>query len=307
MIQEISQEIKKILSDYTTEDALILNNKTYPIQENNFLLIPAINQKITFIDGGNAEILASGNFCLSFIRIAAVTFPEKNIDKHEFYLFTKAEWKNNDLYYSSKIFSLAEKLIDETDLYISSNDNSIKTGNERAPVIKIASMARRFAELKLASKYQNHLLLDGSLEPTYKNEEKYLSLLAKTAGALAKSSSLFTTSGNSPVVLLNKIGPENCWRYHVNEKTNFVKLHPQAKHVFRFEGNEEILPSLIDNSNDALFLGYPYGLILVDRIARVSNQEKKSLMMKFLLNKENKEISEYLRTADAHSILDNLG
>lgn len=306
MIQEISQEIKKNISNYSKEDTLILNNTTYPIQEHNFLQIPSINQQITFIDGGNAEILSSGNFCLSFIRIAAVTFPGKKIDKHEFYLFTKAEWKNNDLYYSSKIFTLTEKLVDETDLYISSNDNSIKTGSERAPITKIASMARRFAELKLASRYDS-VLLDGILEPTYKNEEKYLFLLTKTTGALAKSSSLFTTSGNSPVVLLNKIGPGDCWRYRVNEKTYFVKLHPQAKHVFRFEGNNEILPLLIDNSNDALFLGYPYGLILVDKIARVSNEEKKSLMMKFLLNKENKEISEYLRTADAHSILDRIG
>ncbi|MDP3990604.1 MAG: hypothetical protein Q8Q01_05365 [archaeon] len=306
MIQEISSEIKKVLSNFTKEDALILNNSTYPIKENNFLQILPSNQKITFIDGGNAEILSSGNFCLSFIRIAAVTFPEKSIEKHEFYLFTKAEWKNDDLYYSSKIFPLTEKLVDEEDLYISSNDNSIKTGNERASITKIASMARRFAEIKLASKYST-VLLDGILESTYKNEEKYLAQLTNLAGALAKSSSLFTTSGNSPVVLLNKLGPENCWKYKINDKTSFVKLHSQAKHVFRFEGNEEILPSLINNSNDALFLGYPYGLILVDRIARVSNQEKKSLMMKFLLNKENKEISEYLRTADAHSILDNLG
>ena len=104
-----------------------------------------------------------------------------------------------------------------------------------------------------------------------------------------------------------KVDQKNKRKKKIKEKTSFVKLHPQAKHVFRFEGDEEILPLLIYNSNDALFLGYPYGLILIDKIARVSNQEKNSLRMKFLLNKENKEISEYLRTADAHSILDNLG
>lgn len=77
--------------------------------------------------------------------------------------------------------------------------------------------------------------------------------------------------------------------------------------MFRFTGNKNFLPPLVENSGDALFLGYPYGLIAVDKFARISNEEKKNLRMNILLKAENKEIAEYLSTTDAHGILDNMG
>ncbi|MBI2146708.1 hypothetical protein HYU22_05200 [Candidatus Woesearchaeota archaeon] len=86
-----------------------------------------------------------------------------------------------------------------------------------------------------------------------------------------------------------------------------MKLHPQATHVFRFQGNGGILPSLVANSSDPLFLGYPYGLIMADKLARVSNAERNSLRMSLLLRKENREIAEYLSTMNAHEILDGGG
>jgi hypothetical protein len=107
--------------------------------------------------------------------------------------------------------------------------------------------------------------------------------------------------------LLSKIGPRGCWSYFVENKTYFVKLHPLSKHVFRFEGDKEVLPELLNHSNDALFLGYPYSLIVADQLARVSNTEKQALRMNFLLRAENQEILEYLNTTNAHDILDSLG
>jgi hypothetical protein len=308
MIIEISKEIKEMLSKFSEEDNIIFNNKIIKINKDNFQEITeTIEPKtLTFIDGGQAEIISTGNFCLSFIRIAAVFFQDnKKIKqiKKEFFLFTKAKYLNEDLYYESKIYG--DQLVNEKDLLISSNDNSIKTGSERAPISKITNMARRFAELSLAKSLEaDFIVLDGTLEPTFKNEEKYLS---EKLSALAKSSSLFTTSGNSPVILLNKIGLEQCWSYFLENKTYFVKLNQKAKHVFRFEGNKEVLAYLISNSNDALFLGYPYGLIFVDKIARISNAEKNSLKMNFLLRRDNQELIEYLSTSNAHDILDNLG
>lgn len=168
-------------------------------------------------------------------------------------------------------------------------------------------MARRFAELAVAAMVAvDVIVLDGTLEPSFRNEEKYLPKLPVNVCALAKSSSLFTASGNSPVVLLNKLSPSGRWSYFVEEQSYFVKLHEKARHVFRFTGNKDFLPYLVENSTDALFLGYPYGLIAVDRFARVSNEEKRSLKMNLLLKADNKEIAEYLSATDAHDILDNL-
>ena len=317
VIKEISFQIRSTISNFSKEDTIIFNDKLYQVDSKHFKpIVPnALGAcKIAYIDGGSAEILKAGNFCLSFIRVAGVIF-ENNAKKHityDFFLFTKAVW-DNELYYESEIFSdnkntKITQLINACDLRISSKDATIRTGRERAPITKIIGMARRFAELALAASINaNFILLDGSLEATYPNEELYLSKLGPNVCALAKSSSLFTTSGNSPVVLLNKIGPHGAWYYELNEICKFVKLHESAKHVFRFDGNSNFLSELINNCYDSLFLGYPYGLLLVDKIARVSNQEKTSLTVRFLLNQDNSEIAKYLKSVNAHNILDNLG
>ncbi len=313
MLRKISQEIKSTLTNFSTEDKIIFNNQQIEINKDNFqpLLNDNTEKTIAFIDGGQAEIISTGNFCLSFIRVFSQVFKDNkkvSSDKNEFYLFTRAKWINDDLYYESKIFPLQDKIVNETDLLISSNDSSIKSGTERAPINKITNMARRFAELSLASTSPaDFVVLDGILDPSFKNESVYLAKLGDNVSALAKSSSLFTISGNSPVVFLNKIGPLGCWNYFLEGKTNFVKLNEKAKHVFRFDGNKTVLPYLLNNCQDALFLGYPYGLVFVDKVARVSNVEKKSLTMNFLLREENMGIVDYLTTSNAHEILDNLG
>lgn len=313
MLDKISAEIKKIIQQFPAEDALLFQNKVFPIEKQQFFpILPSGDEKtIAFVDGGQAEIISAGNFCLNFIRVAAQLFKGKiktELLKNEFYLFTHAVWRNNDLCYESKIFPFQEKNIDETDLFISSSNAAIRTGVERASISRVASVARRFAELALAARVQaDFIVLDGTLEKTYPGEEKYLQKLSSSTSALAKSSSLFTMSGNSPVVFLRKKEIPGCWSYLITETTSFVKLHQQAKHIFRFEGNKEVLPFLTENSKDSLFLGYPYGLVYVDKMARVSNEEKKALTARFIYDKNNAGVLEYLNTMNAHDILDRMG
>ncbi len=314
-IKEISKWIKESISAFPEEDKILFNNQLIETNKNKFQPIEERREvkRIAFVDGGQAEIISAGNFCLSFIRIFGQVFlGEERLEsyKKEFYLLTTAKYLENDLCYESKIFG--DRLIEEKDLLISSNDSSIRMGLERAPISKISNMARRFAELSLAAEIKadsktDFIILDGTLEATFKGEEKYIGKLTENTGALAKSCSLFTVSGNSPMILLNKIGLEGCWSYFLEGKTHLVKLNEKAKHIFRFEANPEILSYLIQNSKDALFLGYPYGLIFADKMARVSNEEKKSLQINFLFRKDNPEIVEYLSTSDAHEILDGMG
>ena len=301
MLELIGKELRALLQT-TDDDQIIFQHQLYPLQPAHFQILNSVPAEMAFVDGGNAIICSSGNFCLSFIRVAAVSSIGKS-DVHEFYVLTYSRYEQELIFYS-KIFG--STLIDIHDLEISSAD--LKMRDNEGQITTVASMARRFAELSLATQVQaNFVLLDGTLEKTYKNEEKYLRLLHNAHGALAKTSSLCTTAGQNPLVLLQKFGPPGCWQYRLAEKISFVKLHPHAKHVFRFEGNMAMLPHLVENSKDAVFLGYPYGLILADKLARVSNDEKKSLMMNFLLRKENREIVDYLHATDAHEILDRLG
>jgi len=309
MLSEISLHLRNKLKVFSLIDNLLLNNKVIPINQENFqeLLPSDQNKTIAYIDGGQAELISGGNLCLSFIRISAqILQGTKRISsqKQQFYLLTTAVYKQGDIWYESKIFG--DSLVNEEDLLICSNDSSLKSGQERGPIGKVANMARRFAELRLASQVKaDYVLLDGTLEPTFKNEEKYFS---SNVSALAKTCSLFTTCGNNPVLLLQRLSPyQQSWVYFVTDKTYFVKLHPKAKHLFRFEGSPEILLHLMRSSSDPLFLGYPYGLILADKMARISNNEQNSLKMNILLRDENKEIVSYLNSMNAHEILDNLG
>ncbi len=319
MLSEISRHLQEKLKVFFLTDNLILNNKVIPITPENFQEIHRSPEKetepktIAFIDGGQAEILSGGNINLSFIRVfAQVMNNNAKISSvtEEFYILTNAVYRQGEIWYEGKLFSTRnDVLVEESDLIISSTDASIRSGNERAPISKVTMMARRFAELKLAQKISaDYILLDGTLETIFKNEEKYIAALGSNVAALAKTCSLFTTCGNSPVVLLQKLSPyAGCWQYAAGGNNYFVKLHPQAKHIFRFQGNAGILPGLVANSSDALFLGYPYGLIVADKLARVSNSEKNSLKMSFLLRNENREVASYLAAMDAHEILDRLG
>lgn len=311
MLSQISQQIKKLLMAFPKEEKVLFNSRLIEINKKNFEKIEEKKgENLAFVDGGQAEIISCGNFCLSFIRVLGVVFEgnkRKEFLKNEFYLLTRARYIEGALLYESQIFPLADKLIEEKNLLIDSNDATIRQGAERAAISKVADMARRFAELSLASQIKaDFVVLDGTLEKTFKNEENFLAKLPEKAGALAKSSHLFTASGNSPVVLLNKIGPAGSWSYFLEGKTYFAKLQEKAKHVFRFEGNKEVLPYLAENSQDAVFLGYPYGLVLADRMARVSKAESSSLKARLLADKENKLVLDYLMTTDAHSLLDRI-
>ena len=315
MIPAISQYLKEKFKVFFLIDNIILNNKVIPIRVENFKEISLSKEEktIAFIDGGQAEILSGGNLCVSFIRVfAQVMEGTQKVKSYtsEFYVVTTAIFRQGDIWYEGKIFPLeGQALIDEKHLVLSSNDPSIRSGTERAPISKISSMARRFAELALAKTTEaDYVLLDGTLEPTFKYEEMYLAELGSNVSALAKTNSLFTTCGNNPAVLLQKLSPHpHCWCYGIESRNYFIKLHPTAKHVFRFEGNTDILPYLIPQSTDPLFLGYPYGLTHADKMARVSNAERDSLKMSFLLREENKELASYLNVMNAHDILDSLG
>ncbi len=318
MLSEISLHLNHLLHQFTPEDDLLLQGGRFPFEPQRFqLIIPSSEEKtIAFIDGGQAEILSAANFTVSFIRVYAQIFSglqKKSFThlgnwSHEFFVITSAHWENNSHLYKSKILSKEPCLIEESQLLINSQDPLLKIGKNYASPAIVSSLARRFAELALANKITNSFaVLDGTLEAVYPGEEQLLSRLGNNVSALAKSSSLLTMKGNNPAILLYKYGPLEPWYYPINEKTCFVKLHPQAKHVFRFEGTTDVLPHLLPHAADALFLGYPYGLICADKLARVSSQEQKSLFLRLLLRAENKEIKEYLTTLNAHSILDALG
>jgi hypothetical protein len=93
-----------------------------------------------------------------------------------------------------------------------------------------------------------------------------------------------------------------------------------SKHVFRFEllkeqaeeiGDfTEVIQGIAQNSNDLTFPGYPYGLIEVDRITRVRDEELEPIRIQLLSAVSGlgvwDEIEAFIRAMDAHKVLDEI-
>ncbi len=269
-----------------------------------------------------------------------------NSKKQEFYAFTHTKNIDNELFYNAEFTNNDNKnnnieinnlLPNNEDLLLSSFDETIKQGITRASISNVSNVIRRFSELKTAINLTDNLdendiiVLDGSLQCTFTNEKKYFEELYKKAeekniiiSGLSKTTTLMTDRGNSIANALNKFNIDGKWFYNPvveikasNHKAEmaFVKLHESSKYIFRFEIHKEqkqhlnnVISLISNNCKDAVFIGYPYGLIEADRNARVSQQEKEMLLTLFStkLGKDWEKIKESLSNVDAHEVLDNI-
>ncbi len=294
------------------------------------------NEKIAFVDAGNAEIIGSANFSLNLIRVGYMVYQNNKkiaAKKFEVFAFVKAINEDNEIYFKTTFFNLNSSLkFDE--ISFNSLDHTLMLGINRAEIRNVANALRRFAELKLAkyiadNKISDVIVLDGNLQCTTTNENNYLDDLYDSCNknnvlltALSKTTSLFTENGNLLSAVLSSISDLDSWFYYPiadikndNHKAEmfFAKFHEKSKHIFRFEifneqkdKSKEIINELASNCYDPIFIGYPYGLVEADRIARVSNQEKESLKTMILVKLTNKNIEKYLNAVNAHEILDKI-
>ena len=294
------------------------------------------NKKIAFVDGGSAEIIGSANFSLNLIRMAYAIYKNNkktSFKKFEVLAFIQAVNHNNEIFYQTTFFKTRNS-IELDEMSFSSFDHTLMLGINRAEISSVANAVRRFAELKLAkiisdNKSADVIVIDGNLQSTLTNENKYLNELYESCEknniiltALSKTTSLFTYNGNLLSVVLGSISSLPSWFYHPIveiSSTNhtaelfFVKFHDKSRHIFRFEifnvqkaKAEETINAIASNCIDPIFIGYPYGLVEADKIARIGSQEKESLKTIFLVKLRNRNIEKYLSSVNAHEILDKI-
>ncbi len=338
IIDKIIEELKNATKE--KQGSILLENKTIPLSKDNFHILnkTASSRKIAYIDGGNAEILGGADFSLHFIRAYAAIFKgNKTIDriKSEFYVLTNAVADKSRIIYKAKIFSLSSSSADE--ISFDSEDETLRDGLNRADVGKIGSIIRRFAELLLAKKAISMLekgdiiVLDGSLKCNVPGESEHMQNLYSKGiekgiiiSSLNKTSRIFTDKGGCFLSQLTNLTNLPAWYYSPpieldNNKhqacISFTKLNKSSSYVFSIEVCKKqkehlknIAEELASNSNDAVFPGYPYGLILADRFARVSNEEKEHLATIFQAKagREWNFLKKHLNALNAHSILDDM-
>jgi hypothetical protein len=191
-------------------------------------------------------------------------------------------------------------------------DKNLSISNKRVPLEKIGNLVRRLAELNTIKEINaDYKVLDGSLECNHKYEKDIVSNFTNTAG-LSKTTSLITSKGLSATGFLNLFCKKDKWFYDAGKGIFFIKLHKKSKYVFRLdykgENIQELLCLLSENSKDPVFLGYPYGLVEADRLARVSKKEADliKIQIKTKFRKNFELLEPHLNSLNSHDILDNI-
>jgi hypothetical protein len=259
--------------------------------------------KTFFVDGGSSIILETGSYCVSYIKLAGVLFQDEKFVSQQIYTFFVHIDRNEDN--NVKLFS-------EDDFSFLKKEYSIK-GEE---LIEILNKFRRIAELSLANHLNNEInciVIDGSLQ-SGKEDINLISKLESSGTLLigvSKSCSLLTGTKLGIIDLLSSFKVSGKWM--VSGATNypkllFGKLNSNSKNIFRIDFvnglAQEVCSGLSKYSNDAVFPGYPYGLIRADAIARVSNEEKNILRAMF---STKVYLDELELASNAHSKLESIG
>ncbi|MBN1646110.1 hypothetical protein JW868_03685 [Candidatus Woesearchaeota archaeon] len=269
-------------------------------------------EQVLFVDGGQALLFESPQVCIAFLRRACATYPQKKSVINECYVLV--QFRQGKYYVSS----MPEH--DCLTFNISEDSPDFRKGNNNIEIGEVASIARRLFELDFVQSNDGFtdeggccVVLDGSLESRWYKEKEILDKLSVHVVGLSKTSNIRTSSGHPVGQMLNSMQKGDYLYGPVAEaetsfwKPFFAKLHPKSKHSFRLDCSpelvEQVYSSLKEHCNDPYFLGYPYPLVLVDKLARVSNNEKMMLKTKLeaLLPKS---IYDQVFSLDAHENLD---
>tara|TARA_Y100000310_G_scaffold268359_1_gene280930 strand:- start:764 stop:1735 length:972 start_codon:yes stop_codon:yes gene_type:complete len=317
ILDEVVQKLKQSLQNKGTHVQIKDPEfQPIPITKNNFTELQEKETTIAFVDGGNAELLAASNFSLQLVKVAAITYNGKQRQKSiktECTVFIKEV----DNQYVATFHG-----INHPALTFDPYDNNLTQLNTKLDPSSIINPIRKILEAELAQKTEaDIIILDGELNPKSQQELQALENLytKSTVAAIAKTNDLVTETGNAFVPVLRTQAPNEAWLYHPlgtwSRDLAILQLHKKARYAFKAERYplsvltwNEIAAALKSNASDPVFLGYPYGLIEADRIARITNQEleyqKTKIMIK--LGSDAKLLETYQTTKNTHEILDTL-
>ena len=246
---------------------------------------------------------------------------------------------------SAEIFEEGERLFENSNLDINletkQNEISLTPLDEKSGLKSAIGLIRRIAEIRTAMRALRDgfsiIFLDGCLDCNSmietENMEKLFSDSEEKKGsicALSKTSEIVDVDGAPISLTLSRNSPYKKWFCNAdsikdsikgfknsekslpNTMTFFSKLNAKSKHAFRVDvrssaiSPEKIFFLLAENSRDASFPGYPYGLIEADRIARISRNEQEYLRNLFSAKIGKIDIEYYTSSLNAHGTLDRM-
>lgn len=358
-LRNLIEELGTQLSQKEHSD-VVLNNgkgKQFLIAPSEFSEIKSVEnpRKIAFVDGGDGPLEESPNFLITINRVYFSIFQGKKRIKPkanpriQFFSYVtsnvSSEKDEKKIIYDTRLFAHKSEdrkfLPAESDLSSNIESTAVLQG------ARLNSLGRRFAEWQLAIhvveselKAGDMLVMDGSLQTSFKNEIKYANRLYELAlekrviiCGLAKTSRLITESGDPLLARVAEIAEDvsyEKWYVKIAEEVSSddrgfmlaVKFHPKSRFVFRFEILREqfekmskdeinsVLGSLAENSQDIAMIGYPYGAIDADRFAQVRldelNMYKGFILSEMLKRPEWKRLQKHSASLGAHDVLNGV-
>ncbi len=343
LIHRICEEMRSHLESKGEKPYAIegTSHKSYELAGERMkqLRLNSSGMELAFIDGGLSEIVCGPSIAMHHLRLARVSYRglEKEKTRVKDWLMLSKTVEEDGLYYVAKLFPLESKESPKT-YRIRMDDPSLKEGLNTGTITRFASMVLRFSELRFAEETaadmekRSIIVLDGSLQASYTGEEDIMDNLAKRClekevllMGMAKTSSMLTDSGQDMAFSLrsiekNRAMHDKMWYYgpvisyddpSYKADIFFVKLHKSARRLFRVEISNafemvdigKVLGDLATISADPVFLGYPYGLIKADSLARSTNNERMQLRTRL---SGRIDIESIEAAKDSHGVLDNI-
>ncbi|MFP3871920.1 MAG: DNA double-strand break repair nuclease NurA [Candidatus Natronoplasma sp.] len=313
-----------------------------PLSENNLDHYDVKEDKKTVccIDGGNNKIYETPTDSIHLIKVYFNLFRGKrrmkNFDPFTAILVSRSEGEKVEceLRPQNDVLPLEKTsyVLNEDEL---ENGSPVSSGHTIRKYIEWKAL-QYMAEELLAPK--DIVVRDGVLQTTVERERRYAEeaydRVEKNGVVLvgiAKTSSLKTTTGYPLVASIQSIAREagkgeERWYYHPVAHTSHpdhkgemyvVKYHPSSQYAFRTEFYrenheqmekkevEEVLGHLAFQAQDPIFLGYPYGLVDVDKRARVTDEEVEYLR-NMGDNKMSKTFRDKVNAVNAHDRLSEI-
>ncbi|MEM2115841.1 MAG: hypothetical protein QW524_02635 [Candidatus Woesearchaeota archaeon] len=289
------ENLKKVLESTVINDnfeVTFQGIKSEKITKDSFKKIDShiFEDEIVFIDGGSNLIFDETDLINFLCYVGFAKFRKKDLIECCIFRFDitlkLVESSENKVVYSvivdvleniklsKKSYEIIEKEL------IHSIPKLIECDSTDNP--KKISKIRRILELKLTQilSNENICILDGSFEKADK-EESFLLEKIKNSIAISKKSKLLTDLGIGFERFFNQVKINTPWFVKIGRKDDYeiyaIKFTDLKNYVFRVDSKisdpENIFGYLYDLSKDGLVYGYPYGLVIIDHLARVSNED----------------------------------
>lgn len=322
ILQQLSQDL---CTNINAGHWIIHTQGRSPLRKDRFITIPMEGTPTSccYIDSGNAPIWETPSQMAQLLRIAAVFFNHTKRTDFKQHTFCALAHSIDD---SISIKSYGYPM---EGLKFSPHDPNLCQGTKPATMAACLEVCRILAEIDIGMdtipKLPEHgtLIIEGDLSRRHPIistkmthlystcQEKKISLIG-----VSKTTTAGTDTGISATYALHHLQPPGMWAYPLDSNDGmhrlFAKLHPASRHAFLISSptalHDSTLSCLAKASTDPSFLGYPYGLIVADQLARVSTTEQETwrLILTTKAMARDPTLLTALSGSDAHDILDKM-